>query len=95
MAQTKDQYPFAIVYEQEFSLYSFHLNVLTNDQWYENFNTKVDVGDAIGFTRDHEVLMEWTSQDVQKQDFSTLQYAEKEVIKADAAERYLSYIFLR
>ena len=39
--------------------------------------------------------MEWTSQDVHKQDFSTLKDAEKEVIRADAAERYLSYIFLR
>ena len=29
------------------------------------------------------------------QDFSTLQNAEKEVIRADAAERYLFYIFLR
>ena len=39
--------------------------------------------------------MEWTSQDVNKKAFSTLQDAEKEVIRADAAERYLSYIFLR
>ena len=46
LAQTEDQYPFAIVYEQELSLYGFHKNVLTNDQWYEKFNTKVDVGDA-------------------------------------------------
>ena len=95
MAQTKDQYPFAIVYEQDLSLYGFHQNVLTNDQWYEKFNTKFDVGDAIGVTRDHEVPMGWTSQDVHRQDFSTLQDAEKEVIRADASERYLSYIFLR
>ena len=95
LAQTEDHYPFAIVYEQELSLYGFHQNFLTNDQWYEKFNTKVYVGDSIGFTREHEVIMEWTSQDVHKQAFSTLQDAEKEVIRADAAERYLSYIFLR
>ena len=76
-------------------MYGFHQNVLTNNQWYEKFNTKVDVGDAIGVTRDHEVLMEWTSQDVHKQAFITLLDAEKEVIRADAAERYLCYIFLR
>ena len=40
LAQTEDQYPFA------------HQNVLTNDQWYEKFNTKVDVGYTIGVTRD-------------------------------------------
>ena len=57
MAQIKDQYPFAIVYEQELSLYGFHQNALTNDQRYEKFNTKFDVGDAIGVTSDHEVLL--------------------------------------
>ena len=85
LAQTEDQYPFEIVYEQELSLYGFHKNVLTNDQWYEKFNTKFDVGDAIGVTREHEVIMEWTSQDVHKQAFSTLLDAEKEVIRADSA----------
>ena len=69
MAQKKDQYPFAIVYEHELSLYGFCQTFLTNDQWYEKFNTKVDVGDAIGVTRDHEVLMELTSQDVHRQAF--------------------------
>ena len=72
LAQTEDQYPFAIVYEQELSLYGFRQNFLTNDQCYEKFNTKVDVLDAIGVTRNHEVLMGWTSQDVHKQAFSTL-----------------------
>ena len=57
LAQTEDQYPFAIVYSQEISLYGFHQNILTNDQWYDRFNTKMDVGTAIGITRQHDVLM--------------------------------------
>ena len=40
-------------------------------------------------------LMECTSQDIHKKAFSTLLDADKEVIRADAAEQYLSYIFLR
>ena len=32
LAQTEDQYPFAIVYEQKMSLYGFHHNTMTNDQ---------------------------------------------------------------
>ena len=51
LAQTEDQYPFTTVYGQELLLYGFHQNVLTNDKWYKKFNTKVDVGDAIGVTR--------------------------------------------
>ena len=53
LIQTEDHYPFAIVYKQELSLYSFHQNTMTNDQWYEQFNTKVDFGTAIGVTRYH------------------------------------------
>jgi hypothetical protein len=51
LAQTEDQYPYATVYEQECTLYSFNQNSLTNEQWYERFNTRIDVGSAIGVTR--------------------------------------------
>jgi hypothetical protein len=50
LTQTEDQYPFATVYDQELSFYSFRQETLSNPQWYEQFNTKVDVGDAIGLT---------------------------------------------
>ena len=72
LAQTEDHYLFAIVYAQEISLYGFHKNILTNDHWYDRFNTKVDVGIAIGITRQHDVLMEWTSQQVEGQSFTKL-----------------------
>ena len=62
LAQTEYQYPFAIVYKQELSLYGFHNNTITNYQWYEQFNTKVDVGTSIVVTRQHSVLLEWTAQ---------------------------------
>jgi hypothetical protein len=58
LAQTEDQYPFATVYEQEISIYSFNQHSLTNEQWYERFNTKIDVGSAIGVTQQHRVLLE-------------------------------------
>ena len=53
LAQTEDQYPFATVYEQECTLYSFNQQTLSNEQWYERFNTKIDVSSAIGVTRQH------------------------------------------
>jgi hypothetical protein len=58
LAQTEDQYPYATVYEQESTLYSFSQNTLSNEQWYERFNTRIDVGTAIGVTRQHTVLLE-------------------------------------
>jgi hypothetical protein len=50
LAQTEDQYPFATVYDQELNFYSFWQETMSNLQWYEKFNTKVDVGLAIGVT---------------------------------------------
>ena len=61
--QTKDQYCYATVYDQEFALYVFHLKNLTNEQYYEQFHTKFDVGEAIGVTRQCRVLMEYTEQE--------------------------------
>jgi hypothetical protein len=46
LAQTEDQYPFATVYDQELAFYAFRQDSLSNPQWYERFNTKVDVGAA-------------------------------------------------
>ena len=50
-------YPFYSVYEQEETMYTFHNNKLTNDKWYNKFNTKSDVSKNIGVTRHHKVLL--------------------------------------
>jgi hypothetical protein len=63
LAQTEDQYPFATVYDQELSFYSFKQDNLSNPQWYERFNTKVDVSGAIGVTLQHKVLLEYVAQE--------------------------------
>jgi hypothetical protein len=50
LAQMEDQYPFATVYDQELNFYSFRQETMSNPQWSKKFNTKVDVGSAIGVT---------------------------------------------
>jgi hypothetical protein len=50
LVQMEDQYPFSNVYHQELNCYSFQQETLSNPQWYKKFNTKVDVGSAIGVT---------------------------------------------
>ena len=59
LTQTKEQYCYEKVYDQECALYGFHKHNLTNEHYYERFNTKVDVGESIGITRQHRVLMEY------------------------------------
>jgi hypothetical protein len=53
LEQTEDQYWLASVYNQELLFYSFKHEILLNPQWYEQFNTKVDVGEATGVTQHH------------------------------------------
>ena len=102
LAQTEDQYPFATVYEQELSFYSFRqADSMSNPQWYERFNTKVDVGDAIGVTRQHRSLLEHVAQEQTATvartvvTFDSLSTVKQEAVRKDAEERYISYVFLR
>ena len=50
MYQAEDQYCYATVYTQECVIYGFQEQSLTNEQYYELFNTKVDVVVSIGIT---------------------------------------------
>jgi hypothetical protein len=72
LAQTEDQYPFSTVYDQELNFYSFWQETMSNPQWYKNFNTKVDVGSAIGVTRQHKVLLEYVAQENHTLTFAAL-----------------------
>jgi hypothetical protein len=85
------------VYDQELAFYSFRQDSLSNPQWYERFNTKVNVGAAIGVTRQHKVLLEYVlAMELHNQAFATLGAAEQQAIREDAEERYsISFAFLR
>jgi hypothetical protein len=63
LAQTDDQYPYATVYDLEVALFGIQQNELKNEQWYTKFNTRIDVGDAIGVTRYHKVLVNHTAKE--------------------------------
>ena len=92
----EDQCLFATVYDQELAFYSFRQENLSNPQWYERFNTKVDVGDAIGVTRQHKALLEHVAQErTPPATFDSLTDADQATVREDAEERYLSYAFLR
>lgn len=102
LAQTEDQYPYATVYEQECSLYSFQQNILTNEQWYERFNTRIDVGTAIGVTRQHKVLLDHVGSEFKDaagnpapREFDNMTDDQQKTAREEAEERYISYVFLR
>ena len=95
LGQTEDQYLFATVYNQKLGFYAFRQDTLSNPQWYKRFNTTLDVGEVIGATQQHEVLLEYVAQELHTQTFSTLTEAEKLSVCEDTKERCLSYAFLR
>jgi hypothetical protein len=95
LAQTEDQYPFATVYDQELLFYLFKQETLSNPQWNERFNTKVDVSEAIGVTPQHKVLLDYVAQESYTKFFEGLGVAEQKLVIDDAEERYISYAFLR
>ena len=48
LKQTKDQYPVAAVWDQYMAVYNSKQGSLTNTEWYERFNTKVEVAESVG-----------------------------------------------
>ena len=94
LAKTEYQYPFATVYEQECSINGFSKNNLINDQWYERFNIKIDVGSAIGLTLQHQVLLSHVAEESNNK-FEYITPEEEKYTWEDAEECCLSYSFLR
>jgi hypothetical protein len=83
------------VYDQELSFYLFKQENMSNPQWYERFNTKVDVSRAIGVTRQHKVLLEYVAHESFTRAFTDLGPVEQQLVRDDAEEQYVSYAFLR
>jgi hypothetical protein len=80
LAQTEGQYPFSTVYDQDISFYSFKQDNMSNPQWYECFNTKVDVSGAIGVNRQHKVLLEYVAQTSYTRAFTDLGPVEQQLV---------------
>ena len=96
LAQTADQCPFVTVCEQEQSLHSFRQQGLSNEQWHGKFKTKVDIGKAVGTTRQHAALLQHVaSEEDSTIVFENLGKPEQDAIRLDSEERHISHVFLR
>jgi hypothetical protein len=67
---------------------------MSNLQWYERFNTKVDISGAVGVTRQHKVLLEYVAQESYTKAFTYLRPMEQQLVRDDDEERCISYDFL-
>ena len=62
---------------------------MTNTQWYERFNTKVDIYDSIGVTRQHKAPPEYVVQESHSLDFDSCLLDQQEALHTDSKEHYL------
>ena len=87
LGQTEDKHTFSTVYNQELGFYAFRQDTLSNPQWYEQFNIKVDAGEAIFVTQQHKVLLEYVAKELNTKTFYTLKEEEQLVVREDDKER--------
>ena len=92
LAQTKDKYCYATVYDQGCALYGLNQHKFLNEQYNNKFITKVDIEEAIFITRHRHVFIEDTAQETLKM-FDDLSLDKKKEVRKDTKERYLVYIF--
>ena len=95
LSQSDDQYPYATFFEQDKVLVCFHQHELSNAQYYEKFNTRVDVAKAVGVTRTHKGAVSHTAKLLHKKEFEDLTNDEKVAVKDEAEERYYAYVMLQ
>ncbi len=58
LKQTEDQYPVAALWEQLSNVANAKQGNLTNNEWYDCFNTKVEVAESVGVSFDFEKIWE-------------------------------------
>jgi hypothetical protein len=55
----------------------------------------VDVGESIGVTCQHKVILDYVAQELYTKSFTDLEAVEQKLARDDAEERYVSYAFLQ
>lgn len=95
LAQTEDQYPYAVVHDQEMALYGLWQGNQSNAQWYDRFNTRLDVGVAIGIARRHHNLLDYEADLQYDQKFVDLDPEVQEELVHFTEEAYNSYLLIR
>ena len=90
LVQTEDRYPFATVYDNDLTFYTFHQVSMSNPQWYECFTTKIDISESIGVTHQHKTLLEYVVQEAHSLAFGACMENHQAAVHIDSEEHYLS-----
>ncbi len=95
LKQTEDQYPVAALWEQLSNPANAKQGNSTNNEWYERFNTKVEVAESVGVSFDFETIWEYCAMEAHKATYTLLTSDEQEAVRVSARERFLSYALIK
>jgi hypothetical protein len=92
---TEDQYPVAAVWEQYGAMYNAKQDNLTSTEWYERFNTKVELAESVSCVFADDKTLTYCSELEYKLPYSQLTDAEKIVVTNLARDRFIAYRMLK
>ncbi len=95
MKQKEDQYPVAALWEQLSNVANVKQGSLTNNEWYDCFNTKVEVAESVGVSFNFEKIWEYCALEAHKAAYTSLKPDKQEAVMVSAWERFLSYALIK
>ncbi len=95
LKQTENQYPVAAVWEQYGAVFNAKQGNLTSTEWYERFNTKVEVAESVGCVFANNKTLTYCLELEYKRPYSQLTNAEKTVDINLARDRFIAYGMLK
>ena len=92
ISQYQDTYPRDSVYEAHISIMGYHQNTQSNNAYYDRFNTKCDVADAIGLNLGYNsMLHEWFTQEGHPgDDFEDITNVQQLALRKKSRDKYLA-----
>ncbi len=67
----------------------------TNNKWYNQFNTKVEVAESVGGSFDFETIWECCAMEAHKAAYTLLRSDKQEAVRVSARESFLSYALIK
>jgi hypothetical protein len=93
--QSDDQFCCKTIHEQSCSLLGFQQGNLSNAEYYEKFNTRIDVAQTVGLNQVHPAAVDVMVKEIfPSQAYTDLTQQQQEEVDEKAAELYFSYLFL-
>ncbi len=95
LKQTEDQYPIAAVWDQYNAVCNAKQGNLTSTEWYERFNTKVEVAESVGCVFANDKTLTYCSELEYKRPYGQLTDAKKTVVTNLACDKFIAYGMLK